>query len=125
MEIRNVVGDAELETFQIELRQQANELLGVLVQEGRAATGGRRELFIPGAVEWLASGVDILPEHRAGAETKVIPTRESDGRITFTTPLDASTTGRVGCWTALYECGVSRYGTTHRWRHSRDFNGRW
>lgn len=87
VQIRAAVGDAELETFLIELRQEASQLLGVLVQEGRAATGGRRELFAPGAVEWLASGVDILPEHRAGAETKVTPARQADGRITFSTPL--------------------------------------
>ena len=30
---------------ELELRQEGRELVGVIVQEGRAATGGRAELF--------------------------------------------------------------------------------
>ena len=79
-----------LENLNIELRREADTLHGVLIAEGRAASGGRREVFTPGSVEWLASGVDILPEHRAGAETTVIPERQPDGRITFTADLTDS-----------------------------------
>ena len=68
---------------ELELRQEGRELVGVIVQEGRAATGGRAELFSPNSVTWPADGIDILPEHRAAGEVKVIPEREDDGRISI------------------------------------------
>ena len=68
---------------ELELRQEGRELVGVILQEGRAATGGRAELFSNGSVEWPADGIDILPEHRAESEVKVIPERQEDGRISI------------------------------------------
>ena len=68
---------------ELELRQEGRELVGVIVQEGRAATGGRAEVFSPNSVQWPADGIDILPEHRAESEVKVIPERQEDGRISI------------------------------------------
>ena len=46
---------------ELELRQEGRELVGVILQEGRAATGGLAEVFAPnGSVEWPADGIDIL-----------------------------------------------------------------
>ena len=69
--------------LELELREHGRELHGVIVQEGRAATGGRAEVFAPNSIEWPASGIDILPEHRAESEVKVIPERQDDGRISI------------------------------------------
>ena len=52
---------------------------GVILQEGRAAAGGRAELFAPGAVVWPSDGVAILPEHHGTVETRAVPTREANG----------------------------------------------
>ena len=68
---------------ELELRQEGRELVGVIVQEGRAATGGRAEVFSPNSVQWPADGIDILPEHRADSEVKVIPERQPDGSISI------------------------------------------
>ena len=69
-------------TTALEFRQEGRELHGVVLQEGRAATGGRAEVFAPNSIEWPASGIDILPEHRGQSEVKVVPERQDDGRIT-------------------------------------------
>ncbi|MYE00866.1 MAG: hypothetical protein F4Y03_06230 [Alphaproteobacteria bacterium] len=61
-------------------------LRGVVLQEGRAASGGRAELFAPGSVQWPAEGIGILCEHRGAVETMAFPVRESDGRITVAVP---------------------------------------
>lgn len=63
----------------VELR--GKRLHGVLIQEGRAASGGRAEVFAPGSVEWPTAGVGILTRHRAAPEVRAIPRREPDGRI--------------------------------------------
>ena len=68
---------------ELELRQEGRELVGVILQEGRAATGGRAEVFTPGSVQWPADGIDLLPEHRADSEVKAIPERQPDGRISI------------------------------------------
>ncbi len=60
------------------------QLVGVMVSEGRAASGGRRELFTPGSVEWPAEGVGILLAHRTAPETRAAAERQPDGRITLT-----------------------------------------
>ena len=85
------------ESRQIELRQTADTLHGVLIAEGRASSGGRREVFTPGAVEWRNEGVAILPEHRGAVETRVIPERQADGAITFSAKL---TDGMRRAWEA-------------------------
>ena len=87
----------EVEHLQIELRQTASALHGVLIQEGRAASGGRSEVFIPGAVEWPPSGVDILASHQGSIEAQVTPERQASGEITFVAKL---TDGLREAWAA-------------------------
>lgn len=74
-------------TFEVEVRQgeDGDELHGVMVTEGRAASGGRRELFAPGSIQWPASGVGILTEHRAEPEIRAHPTRNDRGEIRIRT----------------------------------------
>ena len=76
-------------SFEVEVREASRAgyertLHGVMIQEGRAASGGRREVFAPGSVEWPAAGVGILTEHRGAIETRAHPIRHRDGRITLT-----------------------------------------
>ena len=61
-------------------------LYGVMLTEGRAASGGRRELFAPGSVEWPSAGVGILLAHRQAPEVRAVATREDGGRITVQAP---------------------------------------
>ena len=77
----------EQETLQIEIRREADALHGVIIQEGRAASGSRSELFTPGAILWPAEGVEILLEHRGKVAATVIPQRAANGEIRFSTPL--------------------------------------
>ena len=74
---RLVAGAAELR-----VAKDGPRLYGVMVQEGRAASGGRREVFIPGSVEWPSGGVGVLTAHRQAPEVRAVPVREPDGRIT-------------------------------------------
>ena len=60
------------------------QLFGVMVQEGRAASGGRAELFTPGSVEWPADGVGILLAHRTAPAIRATAERQDDGCITLT-----------------------------------------
>ena len=48
----------EFTTSELELRStdEGPRLTGIILQEGRAATGGRAELFTLGALSWDASG---------------------------------------------------------------------
>ena len=69
------------ETIAVEVRQEASELVGVVIAEGRAASGGRREVFAPGAAEWPEEGIDILPEHRGRPELTTVPERAPNGEI--------------------------------------------
>ena len=66
-----------------EIREDGGHLHGVMVQEGRAASGGRRELFAPGSVQWPSTGVGVLTEHRGKPEAVAHPVREADGRISL------------------------------------------
>lgn len=65
----------------VEIRA-GGRLHGVMVTEGRAASGGRREVFAPGSVEWPSGGVGILTRHHGTPKTRAVPRRRSDGRIT-------------------------------------------
>ena len=67
----------------VELRDAGRTLYGTLITEGRAASGGRAEVFTPGSVEWPSVGVGILTAHRAAPEVRATPERQSDGRITI------------------------------------------
>ena len=61
-----------------------------VLQEGRAATGARRELFAPGSTTWPAEGIGVLTEHLAQPEVRAVPTREADGRIVISAPASPS-----------------------------------
>ena len=50
-------------------------LHGVIITEGRAAAGGRAELFAPGAVVWPAEGIGIGVQHHKATETRTVPIR--------------------------------------------------
>ena len=74
--------------FEVEVRDASRPgyeptLRGTMIQEGRAASGGRREVFAPGSVEWPSEGVGILTEHRGAIEARAQPIRQRDGRITL------------------------------------------
>ena len=56
-------------------------LHGVIIQEGRAAAGGRAELFAPGAVVWPSDGIAIRREHRGAVLARAVPVREANGEI--------------------------------------------
>lgn len=69
--------------FEVELRESQGKstLDGVILQEGRAATGGRAELFAPDSVEWPSGGVGVLLEHRGAVQTRGQVVRERDGKL--------------------------------------------
>ena len=71
------------QSFEVELREASGMLHGVLIQEGRAATGGRAELFTPGSIVWPSTGVRILTEHRGKAHATAFPSRDAQGRVTI------------------------------------------
>ena len=70
-------------TFEVEVRESGGrpKLRGVMLQEGRAASGGRAEVFAPGAVSWPTEGVGILTRHHAEPEVHAQPIRHRDGRL--------------------------------------------
>ena len=76
-------------TFEIEIRESGREpmLHGVLLTEGRAASGGRAEVFAPGSVQWPSGGVGIAVGHDGDSETVAHPVRASNGEIRVTARL--------------------------------------
>ena len=68
----------------IELEIREDERLGpmlhaVILQEGRAASGGRSELFVPGSSTWPESGIEIKIGHGGQVETLAHPVRSPEG----------------------------------------------
>jgi len=87
----------------VELRQSAEgpRLEGVILQEGRAAAGGRAELFTPFSVAWPPLGIDILIGHGGPVAVTVVPERRQNGELRISTPapaavVDAVSAGRSG-----------------------------
>ena len=71
-------------TFSVEVRESEPgrpRLYGTMVTEGRAASGGRAELFAPGSVQWPTEGVGIQTRHHGPVEVQAQPVRQRDGRI--------------------------------------------
>ena len=64
-----------------EVREEGRQLHGVVLQEGRASTGGRAEVFVPGSVTWPTEGIGILTEHQTEPEIRAFPHRDELGRI--------------------------------------------
>ena len=67
----------------VELREADDGpmLRGVVLQEGRAAQGGRAEVFTPLSVVWPADGIALRGEHRGSELARVMPTRDTDGSL--------------------------------------------
>ena len=72
----------------VELRESVDGpmLRGVVLQEGRAAQGGRAESFAPLSVVWPAAGIALLAEHRGSELARAVPTREANGALRIETP---------------------------------------
>ena len=71
----------------VEIRE-ANDgptLRGVILQEGRAASGGRAEVFAPLSVVWPSDGIALLGEHRGEALAHAVPVRGVDGSLRIET----------------------------------------
>ena len=77
-----------MSTFEVEIREgrpgYEPSLRGTMLTEGRAASGGRAEVFAPGSVEWPSEGVAILTEHRGPVEVRGQVVRQRDGKLTLT-----------------------------------------
>ena len=71
----------------VELREatEGPMLAGTVLQEGRAAAGGRAEVFAPLSVLWPSDGINILSEHRGAGLARAVPTRDADGSIQIET----------------------------------------
>ena len=71
-------------SFEVEIRETEGrdpELHGVILTEGRAASGGRAEVFTPGSVQWPGDGIEIAPGHKAATESRAHPVRSQNGEI--------------------------------------------
>ncbi len=106
---------ADTLTCNVELRESdAGPVLhGVILQEGRAAAGGRAELFAPGAVTWPAAGIAIRTEHRGRAEVQAVPERSPLGEIRISAPatpaiVQAVRAGKTGMSVEFYPVRETR-----------------
>ena len=72
----------------VEVRESADGpwLKGTILQEGRAAQGGRAEVFSPLSVVWPSDGVALLGEHHGPELARAVPTRDADGSLRIETP---------------------------------------
>ena len=63
-----------------EVREEGRQLFGDhSFRKGRAASGGRAEVFVPGSVTWPADGIGILTGHRTHPEIRAFPHRDASG----------------------------------------------
>ena len=71
----------------VEVRESADGpmLRGVVLQEGRAAQGGRAEVFSPFSVVWPMDGIALLGEHHGSELARAVPTRDTDGSLRIST----------------------------------------
>ena len=64
-----------------------SKLEGIIIQEGRAAAGGRAEVFAPGSCLWRPRGVELRNVHSSQPGSRimahVVPERDGDGNIRF------------------------------------------
>ena len=75
-------------TCRVEIRESTDGpmLRGTVLQEGRAAQGGRAESFAPLSVLWPPEGLKILSEHRGAELARAVPIRAADGSLNISTP---------------------------------------
>ena len=73
---------------EVEIREAEGgpQLRGLILTEGRAASGGRAEVHAPGSVTWPQKGIRIQLAHRQPAVAYAVPVRGDLGRITIATP---------------------------------------
>lgn len=64
-----------------ELRESGGEFAGVILVEGRAASGGRAEVFAPLSVVWPDGGIRITDGHGGDHLADAAPRRGEAGRI--------------------------------------------
>ncbi len=64
-----------------ELRQSGEAFHGVILTEGRAASGGRAEIFTPGSLVWPESGIAITSGHGGERLANAVPSRGAGGEI--------------------------------------------
>ena len=85
-------------SVELEVREEEGgpRLHGTLIQEGRAATGGRSELFAPGSIMWPPDGIEIRTVHRGPAEARAVPTRYPNGEIRISAPASPAIVAAVG-----------------------------
>ena len=69
----------------VEIRQEGEQLHGVIATEGRAASAGRREVFTVNSIEWPSNGVGILTEHHGTPEVRAFPVRGERGEVEIRT----------------------------------------
>ena len=74
----------------VELRaadgDRSPRLRGVALSEGFPASGGRREVFVPGSIHWSDDGVGIRTDHASDSiECRTIPVRQGS-EIKIDTP---------------------------------------
>ena len=71
----------------VELREADDGalLIGTVLQEGRAAQGGRAEVFAPLSVVWPVDGIALRGEHRGSELARVVPIRDVDGSLRIET----------------------------------------
>lgn len=74
--------------FRVEVREgepgREPTLRGTILQEGRAATGGRAEVFVPESVTWPENGIGVSVSHESEkVEARAHPVRQRDGRLTI------------------------------------------
>ncbi|MDE2901752.1 MAG: hypothetical protein OXP73_01855 [Chloroflexota bacterium] len=78
-----------MDRLQVEIREADGRdpmLYGIMLQEGRAASRSRRELFTPMSVQWPADGVGVVTEHLGKVESRGQVIRHRDGRLEVTAP---------------------------------------
>lgn len=80
--------DAQDEVGVVEIRESSGgpRLRGIVLQEGRAAQGGRCEVFAPMSSVWPSDGIAILTAHHGKPEVRAIPLRTARGDITIDVP---------------------------------------
>ena len=70
----------------VELREgDTPQLIATILSEGRSASGGRHELFIPGSCCWPPSGIHVRLTHLGEPQTRAVPVRDDIGRIEIRT----------------------------------------
>ena len=79
-----------METFcsSVEIRETATGpmLVGTVLQEGRAAKGGRAEVFAPLSAFWAPAGLALRGQHHGTELARAVPTRGEDGSLRIETP---------------------------------------